>query len=603
MAARTLPWLAGAALLLAPLGCSDAPATPAAPSDPCQLTEAPIPEPELYTPRWAFEPWISKDISDAQDTRGFVSGFLECDIPVGVVVFDSPWETNYHTFVADPGRYPHFDRLVAELHAQGIRSVVWMTQMLNAQSFDAELGGTVYDGPSPNYAEAEGCGFFVDEAELYPWWKGKGSAIDFHHPRAMAWWHRQQLELLERVAIDGYKLDFGDEYVRSDPVLTAAGPVPHQEYSEAYYRDFLAFGQARRGREFLTMVRPYDRSYGRPGRLFARPEHAPVAWVGDNRRDWVGLSDALDHVFRSVEAGYVMLGSDLGGYLDRDDEDLLGPKIEFDAENFARWTALSALMPFMQLHGRANLEPWAVPEQPEEIVRLYRYWAQLHHQLVPFFYSLTREAHAGRGAVLRPLRAADEAAGDYRFQVGEALLVAPLLDATGRREVQLPAGKDYLDWWTLGAPALAGGATLAATSRLPRERVPLYLIEGAILPLVVDGSATGLGSAATADAWTIVGYPGRTPTSFTLYETDDGSTQLRLSATGFEAQRLRRRLRLRVRLEQAPREVVVNGRASVAHADLAAADAQRTGHVYDPTTRSLWVLTPTAGGPLEVRWR
>src|SRR5690606_505512 len=143
------------------------------------------------------------------------------------------------------------------------------------------------------------------------------------------------------------------------------GPMPHQAYSEAYYRDFLAYGRHRRGRELVTMVRPWDASYDRRGRFHARPEHAPVAWVGDNRRDWVGLADALDHVFRSAAAGYVVLGSDIGGYLDRDDQDLR-VEIPFDLETFQRWVAVGAMMPFMQLHGRANLEPWSVPERPDE---------------------------------------------------------------------------------------------------------------------------------------------------------------------------------------------------------------------------------------------
>src|SRR5688572_3501969 len=63
------------------------------------------PEPRLHTPRWAFQPWISKDISDAADTREFVAGFRERDIPVGVVVLDSPWETQYNTFVPSETRY------------------------------------------------------------------------------------------------------------------------------------------------------------------------------------------------------------------------------------------------------------------------------------------------------------------------------------------------------------------------------------------------------------------------------------------------------------------------------------------------------------------
>src|SRR5689334_10596574 len=70
--------------------------------------------PPIETPRWAFRPWISKDISDGADTRAFVEGFASRDIPVGVVVLDSPWETHYNTFVVDENRYPAFPDMLAE---------------------------------------------------------------------------------------------------------------------------------------------------------------------------------------------------------------------------------------------------------------------------------------------------------------------------------------------------------------------------------------------------------------------------------------------------------------------------------------------------------
>lgn len=246
-----------------------------------------------------------------------------------------------------------------------------------------------------------------------------------------------------KVGIDGWKLDFGENYIKVDPVATAEGPKAHQAYSERYYEDFLAYGQAVRGPEFLAMVRAYDKSYEFEGRFYAKKENAPVAWMGDNRRDWLGLADALDHMFRSAQAGYVVVGSDLGGYLDRDDQNLLGPQIPFDTLNVARWTAQSAMTPFMQLHSRGNLAPWQVPDHVDETIVLYKYWATLHHALVPFYASLAAQAYAGGAdarSILRPIGDVAAWAHDYRYQLGDAFLVAPLLDATGRRTVLFRAG-------------------------------------------------------------------------------------------------------------------------------------------------------------------
>src|SRR5690348_3244400 len=50
------------------------------------------------TPRWAYEPWVWEDEeNDADATIGLVDAYRQRDIPVGVVVVDSPWATNYNT--------------------------------------------------------------------------------------------------------------------------------------------------------------------------------------------------------------------------------------------------------------------------------------------------------------------------------------------------------------------------------------------------------------------------------------------------------------------------------------------------------------------------
>jgi alpha-glucosidase (family GH31 glycosyl hydrolase) len=547
----------GIVLLVMTVGCPHAPGAPAPDAGPVDAGDPDTPpEPPLYTPRWAFQPWISKDISDTDDTRAFVQGFHDRDIPVGVVVLDSPWETQYNTFVPNPTRYHDFGTLLNDLHGQGIRLVLWITQMVNQASFDAEMGGDHYNGPSPNFEEGKQRGYYVNQGAVYLWWKGQGAGLDFFNRDARAWWHRQQDPLLSQ-GIDGWKLDFGESYITDLPLQTAAGPQPLQPYSEAYYRDYLSYAVLRRGREFATLVRPYDVSYNFAGRFFARKEDAPVAWVGDNRRDWIGLQDALDEIFRSAQAGYQVLGSDVGGYLDKDDQDLTGPTIPFDTLVFARWTAVGALCPFMQLHGRANIAPWTVPDHVDETVALYRYWAKLHSALVPFFYSLARQGPAAGTTIVRPVGDMSTWPGDYRYQLGDAFLVAPLLDASGARAVDLPAGAHWYDWFHPDAPPLTGGQTVPAGQPLPWDQVPLYVREGALVPLEVVDDANGLGTIASSGALTLLAYPGAAPSHFTLEEEDDSHTDFDLQAlpsggATLQASRARLPLLVRVRLETAP---------------------------------------------------
>ncbi|MCB9601899.1 MAG: glycoside hydrolase family 31 protein [Sandaracinus sp.] len=545
-------------------------------------------DPPRHTPAWAFEPWISKDISDRADTEAFVNGFLERDIPVGAVVLDSPWETHYNTFVPNPERYGDFGTLVEWLHERDVKIVLWVTQMVNNRSYDLETGGDRYVGASPNFRPGLDCGFFVNGGTRYNWWKGDGAAVDFFHPEAVGWWRAQQDVVLD-AGIDGWKLDFGESYIRAEAnsyldVETYDGMHTLQEYSEAYYRDFLQYGVSKRGSEFVTMVRGYDVSYDIPARFYARPEHAPVVWLGDNHRDWTGVLDVLDHAFRSMQAGYVTIGSDIGGYLDRDENDLTRV-IPYDGEVFARWIALSGTMPFFQLHGRANLEPWAVPDA-DTILPTYRYWATLHSEMVPFWYSLAEETYAGRATMMSPV-GADLAAwqDDWRFTVGDTFLVAPLFESGDTRDVALPEGT-WFDWYEpfeeLRGTLTDYESTVVIEGLPTVGRVPFFVREGAIVPLRPRSTLTGLASEATAATrgltWLI--WPSVESTSFVLHEGETTITATAMDRT-ITLSNVPETTVLRVRPQGVVGEVTLDGTTLTRHADLAAFDAATTGYRVD----------------------
>ena len=569
--------------------------------DPCAVVVKTIPDPAPHTPRWAFEPWISKDISTTDDTYAFVGGFQERDIPVGVVVLDSPWETSYNSLVPNETRYHDFDLLVSDLRKKGVRVVLWITPLVNSISYDFEQGGDHYDGPSPNLDVGTTCGFFVDDGDEYQWWKGKGSAVDFLSPRAAAWWNQQQNRVLD-AGISGWKLDFGDSYLRGAEVKTAAGVVPHQTWSEAYYHDFLAYGVARRGKdEFVTMTRAWDVSYDFKGRFFARKEDSPIAWMGDNRRDFIGLRDALREMLKSAAAGYVVLGSDVGGYLDLDDVNQA--PVPASMEVFLRWTALGALTPFFQLHGRANLTPWTVPERVDESVAAWRYWGTLHHELVPFFYSLSEEGHASGTSITRPV--GDEASweDDFRFHLGEAFLVAPITTAGGTRDVVLPGDASYWDYWAPLADAIPGATKLTGVHLDVDARQPLYVRAGAIVPLAIASDVTAIGTAAHAGALTVLVYPKAGGSSFVLHEEDGAATTLfadrQSGSVTVTLSRSTTPVWLRVRSDAGASSATVDG-VSIPTLSNAALDAAGTGFRWDASVRSAWIKLAPSAAPRTV---
>jgi alpha-glucosidase (family GH31 glycosyl hydrolase) len=480
---------------------------------------------------------------------------------------------------------------------------MWVTQMVNRIGLDVEQGGDIYVGAAPNFYEGRVCGFFVNDGAEYSWWKGIGSAVDFFNPWAVSWWRAQQDIVLD-AGIDGWKLDFGESYIARSgsgyaDLSTYDGVKSHQAYSEAYYADFLRYGVATRGREFVTMVRAWDVSYDLPARFYARPEHAPVVWMGDNHRDWTGVVDVLDHALRSAEAGYVVIGSDVGGYLDRRDGSLLDV-IPYDGEVFGRWIALSGMMPFFQLHGRANLEPWNV-EDAEQILPVYRYWATLHSEMVPFWYSLAEEAYAGRATMMRPVLEGPSGWGDdYRYLVGDALLVAPIFEAesetrpVGVRSVELPPlpeGDHWHDWYE-PAEKHEGGVTLVDYAGAAAfGRVPIFVKSGAIVPLRPRNAITGFGFEGE-NVFTVLAWESAVASSFTVHDEDDETTTLSFESGVFTLSRVVEPTMLRLVPRGAVTGVTIGGAPAEEQADRATLAAANAGYTIEGGV--VWVKLPAS---------
>jgi alpha-D-xyloside xylohydrolase len=167
------------------------------------------------------------------------------------------------------------------------------------------------------------------------------------------------------------------------------------------------------------------------------------------------------------------------------------------------------------------------------------------------------------------------------------------------RSIALPAGGSVYDWWTPTGDAIAGGTTLTQDDSADREKYPLFVMQGAIVPLNVSTDVVAVvGSAASAGKLTVLVYPSATASTFTFYEDDDTTTQLGQSLSGSTISvTLARTLEptlLRVRIDAAggAAGVTANGVALTAQADFATLAASSGGWWMDTATRSVWVELP-----------
>jgi alpha-glucosidase/alpha-D-xyloside xylohydrolase len=282
-------------------------------------------------------------------------------------------------------------------------------------------------------------------------------------------------------------------------------------------------------------------------------------WSGDISSSWKTLAAQVKAGVNTSLSLTPFWGTDIGGFFPSTNR-------EYTGELYARWFQFAAFCPSFRSHGRTwHLHlPWGwntgqtgpiearpPPDASElhnaEVEPICRKYLELRYQLLPYTYTITREAHDTGIPLMRALwlhypgdTEAVKLGDEYLW--GRDLLVAPVVEkgATSRR-LYLPEG-NWFDWWT--GERLAGSCWLERPVDL--ATMPLYVRQGAIIPLDPVRQYT---SQPSNEPTRVRVYPGSDGV-FTMYD-DDGESLQYLNPSEPKA------LWLRFRWENGPRRLTV----------------------------------------------
>jgi len=425
-------------------------------------------------------------------------------------------------------------------------------------------------GPrSPLFEEAQQRGYLVETSgpRNSTMFSDGQHFVDFTNSDAAEWWWRMHQPLVD-AGIDGWWLD-GGEGPPSDLVVQGGpGAAVHNVFD---------FNRQRAFHDGESRSRPGVRPW-----LLCRSGYAGMqrlgagTWSGDIGNTFDVLESQLALGLSTAMSAIPYWGTDIGGFFHTVPE---------SPELFARWFQFAAFCPVFRSHGRGlglrgwrEHLPWAHGAEVEAICRAF---SELRYRLLPYTYSLAREAYTRGLPLMRPLILefpddpnAVDMSSEYLW--GPSILVAPVTRGGARHwPVYLPRGNWY-NFWT-GDRVEGGGGVEVDT---PLDRMPLFIRGGAIIPSI----AVHQHVADTDDRLILDVYP-EGESAFVLYE-DDGQTRayeqdaytstnitcsastdrvrVRLHATGqgYIGKPATRQLTLRMHLPAPPRGVDVRGAVS-----------------------------------------
>lgn len=453
-------------------------------------------------PAWSYGLWLSTSFTtdyDEATVTAFVDGMAERHIPLSVFHFDCFWmrEFNWCDFTWDPRTFPDPPGMLSRLHERGLRVCVWINPYIAQRS--------------PLFAEADAAGFLVrrPNGDAWQWdmWQPGMGIVDFTNPDATAW-YQGKLRALVDMGVDAFKTDFG-ERIPLDAVFADGTDAEcmHNRYAQLYNRAVYDVLADSRGVDEAT--------------LFARSatvggQSMPVHWGGDSTSTFSSMAETLRGGLSLAFSGFAFWSHDIGGFEGTPDADV-----------FKRWVAFGLLSSHSRFHGSDSYRvPWTfdtdpdtgrVDESPTSAVAVTRRFARLKNRLMPYLFAAGAEA-AERGVpVMRPMLLEfpeDPAVAhlDRQYMLGAGILVAPVLDASGRVDFYLPAGT-----WTnlLTGERVPGGGWRTETHDV--DSLPLYVREGALLPV---GGRDDRPDYDYLDGLVVRAYPGATAGTVPLVAVD-----------------------------------------------------------------------------------
>lgn len=412
-------------------------------------------------PIWSYGIWMSRmSYFSADETMQVVKKLREGGFPCDVIHLDTgwfrkdwqcEWEFNEKTF-PDPKGY------MDEMRKMGIRISLW--QMPNIGRDTKHYKTAIENGYLPAKRKASSGGDSNFSSVEY------GGRIDFTNPEAVEW-YQGLLKNLFDLGAEVVKTDFGEEI---DMDVEYYGMKPdelHNLYALLYQKAAFEITEKVKGKGNAII-------WARAG--WTGCQRYPVHWGGDSASTWDGLAGTIRGGLHLGVSGFGFWSHDVPGFHGLPDFMNNWP----DDDLYVRWTQVGVFTSHIRYHGASPREPYEYPK----VMDIVREWWKLRYALIPYFVEQGEKVTKTGYPFLRALlfHHPDDPYCWYiddEFYCGDNLLIAPVINPEGKRDIYLPEGY-WTDFWT---GEVIKGPVKMKNVIAPLSRIPVFCVTGSKIPV------------------------------------------------------------------------------------------------------------------------
>lgn len=415
--------------------------------------------------------------------------FREKHIPCDVIYLDIHYMDQYKLFTWNNKEFPDPQGLVRALLDMNFQVVVIIDPGVKV-----EVGYHAYESGKEKdlFVKFPDGTYYSGDV-----WPGTCHFPDFTMPEAREWWGKQ-FASLAKMGIKGYWNDM-NEPVTWGKKLPDLIEFEFDGQGATHRKAHNVYGMqmARATAEGVKALMPNTRAFILSRAGYSGSQRYAASWTGDNSASDEHMLLGVRLMLNMGLAGLSFTGVDIGGFVG-----------EANPQLFTRWMQIGAFSPLFRGHTMINSrdsEPWSYGEEAEEISRNF---IRLRYRLMPYLYSAFHQSSQSAIPVARSLafdywqdaHVFDRRWG-HEYLFGDAILVAAINSWMPIQKVYLPQGI----WHNLyNNQRFTGGQVHSIDT--PREILPVFVKESAVLPMQMPGEYVGGESKEYLDLHLFGGY-------------------------------------------------------------------------------------------------